>query len=243
MILRETTGVNTANIAMMTVPLIAETSDTESTDPFAYFIRWSIPGFLVLIYILPVYQLVFMIVKEKESRCKESMRMMGMSDASYWLSWFVHYTIINTVIATIAWLVLLTNVIQFSRPFYIWIYFWLYGEAVFGQIVLIQSFLSKSKFSGIAATLFYFGCTFFAWPTESDSASHSLKATLGILPQVTVYEMARVWSIFETNGVGITKFTASEVIYGFSFNEGLILLIGGFFLWLLVGLYLDQVLP
>lgn len=164
------------------------------------------------------------------------MRMMGMSDVSYWLSWFVHYTIINTVIATIAWLVLLTNLIQFSRLFYIWIYFWLYGEAVFGQIVLIQSFLSKSKFSGIAATLFYFGCTLFAWPTKSDSASHSLKAAHGILPQVTVYEMARVWSIFETNGVGITKYTASEVIYGFSFNEGLILLIGDFFLWLLVGL-------
>ena len=40
-----------------------------------------------------------------------------------------------------------------------------------------------------------------------DSASHSLKAALGILPQVAVYEMARVWSIYETNGVGITKFT------------------------------------
>jgi hypothetical protein len=193
----------------------------------------------VLIYILPVYSLVYMIVKEKESRCKESMRMMGMSDVSYWLSWFAHYTLVNTVIATIAWLILLINVIQFSRPFYIWIYFWLYGEAVFGQILLIQSFLSKSKFSGIVATLFYFGCTFFAFPTQMDSASHNLKAALGILPQVTVYEMARVWSIYETNGVGITKFTVDEVTYGYSFQEGLILLICAFFLWALIGLYLD----
>lgn len=207
MILRESTGVTTANIAMMTVPMIAETSDTESTDPFAYFIRWSIPGFLVLIYILPVYEFVYRIVKEKESRCKENMRMMGMSETSYWLSWFVSYTLRNTVIATIAWLILLINVIQFSRPFYIWIYFWLYGEAVFGQIVLIQAFLSKSKFSGIVATLFYFGGVFLAMPTQIDSASQYLKGTLGIVPQVALYEMARVWSIYETNGVGITKFT------------------------------------
>lgn len=171
MILRYTTNTSTANIAMMTVPMIAETSDTQSTDPFAYFIRWSIPGFLVLIYILPVYQSVYSIVKEKETRSKEGMRMMGMSDTAYWLSWFVHYTLINTVIATIAWLVLLINVIQFSRPFYIWIYFWLYGEAVFGQIVLIQAFLSKSKYSGIIATLFYFGGSFLAFPTQTDNAS------------------------------------------------------------------------
>jgi len=91
----------------------------------------------VLIYILPVYQLVFMIVKEKESRCKESMRMMGMSDFSYWLSWFVYYTMLNTVIATVSWAILLINVIKFSNIAYIWIYFWLFGEAVFGQIIMI----------------------------------------------------------------------------------------------------------
>lgn len=53
--------------------------------------------------------------------------MMGMSDFSYWVSWLVYYTIINTVIATVAWAVLLINVIKFSSPGYIWLYFWVFG--------------------------------------------------------------------------------------------------------------------
>jgi len=78
-----------------------------------------------------------MIVKEKESRCKESMRMMGMNDFSYWLSWFVYYTILNTVIATVAWAVLLINVIKQGNIWFIYAYFWMFGEAVFGQIMVI----------------------------------------------------------------------------------------------------------
>jgi hypothetical protein len=52
LILREVTGVQTANIAVMAIPMVAETTQT---DPFSYFLRQFIPGFLVLIYILPIY--------------------------------------------------------------------------------------------------------------------------------------------------------------------------------------------
>lgn len=72
---------------------------------------WSIFGdLLLLLYVLPVYNMVFFIVKEKEYRAKESMRMMGLSDTPYWLSWWVYYTLINTVTAFLAWLVLSINV-------------------------------------------------------------------------------------------------------------------------------------
>jgi len=60
---------------------------------------------------LPVYNVTFQIVKEKESKTKESMRMMGMTDTSYWLSWFAYYTLINTIIGFVGWLCLCINVI------------------------------------------------------------------------------------------------------------------------------------
>jgi len=63
--------------------------------------------------------------------------MMGMNDFSYWLSWFVYYTILNTVIATVAWAVLLINVIKQGNIWFIYAYFWMFGEAVFGQIMVI----------------------------------------------------------------------------------------------------------
>ena len=55
------------------------------------------------------------------------MRIMGMTDLSYWLSWFIFYTTINTVVTTLAWGILMVNIINYSSPLYIWLFFWLYG--------------------------------------------------------------------------------------------------------------------
>ena len=83
--------------------------------------------------------------REKESRTKESMRMMGMSDWPYWLSWFVYYSCINTALTAISWFIIQFNVIGSSNKFLIWLFMWLYGEAIFGQIVFLQSWFSTSK--------------------------------------------------------------------------------------------------
>ncbi len=93
------------------------------------------------------------------------------------------------------------------------------------------------------ATIIYFGGNFLAFPVYDDSASFKLKAALGILPQVSVWEIGRIWSSFESSGVGINSNTADNVIYHYSFTEGLYELTFAFFFWSALGLYLDYVLP
>lgn len=134
MILREELDDEQATIAVMNVPV---PTVNFINDPFAQVLAQLFPFFILLIYIPPVYNMVFMLVKEKESRIKESMRMMGMSDVPYWMSWFVYYTIINTGLCTMAWFILIFSVIGNSNVFLIWLLIWLYGEAVFGQIVFL----------------------------------------------------------------------------------------------------------
>lgn len=128
-------------------------------DDFSTVLVNMLPFFLLVMFIPPVYNLVFLIVKEKESKTRESMRMMGLADFPYWLSWFVFYSSINTVMVTLAWATLLFNVINYSGPFWWWLFFWLYGECVFGQIIFIQSFFTRSKFAGLFATLLFFGAS------------------------------------------------------------------------------------
>lgn len=69
---------------------------------------------ILFAYLIPMYTMVFYIVKEKESRAKESMRMMGLTDFPYWASWFCYYTIINTITAISSVAVLSINVIIYS---------------------------------------------------------------------------------------------------------------------------------
>jgi ABC-2 family transporter protein len=63
---------------------------------------------------LPVYNMVFLLVKEKESKTRETMKIMGLSELPYWGSWFAYYTIVNTAISFIAWCILIINVIVIS---------------------------------------------------------------------------------------------------------------------------------
>ena len=90
------------------------------------------PLCLLMAYIPMVYNMVFKIVLEKESRTKEVMRIMGMTDLPYWMSWFIFYTLVNLVVTTACWSILCYNVITFSSSLYVWSFFFLYGQAVFG---------------------------------------------------------------------------------------------------------------
>jgi hypothetical protein len=110
-ILLATSGVTTASINVIHAPVPAE---VYIEDDFGTVLVGMLPFFLLVMFIPPVYNSVFLIVKEKESKVRESMRMMGLTDTPYWLSWLVFYTVINTAMVTLAWIMLLINVINYS---------------------------------------------------------------------------------------------------------------------------------
>jgi hypothetical protein len=57
----------------------------------------------MIIYLIPFYYLTSKIASEKESKAREGMKMMGLRDEVYFLSWFILYfsiTIISSTLAT-----------------------------------------------------------------------------------------------------------------------------------------------
>ena len=142
---------------MTFVPLKA---DEYVSDDFSLVLEDMLPFFLLLIYILPVYRLISNIVAEKESKARESMKMMGLSDFSYWLSWWTYYFIVVTVISGLCLGVLSINVLENSDRGIIFLFLWIYGNSLFGLCLLVQSFFSKARVAAITGTLIYFGTSF-----------------------------------------------------------------------------------
>lgn len=175
--------VKSAQITYLNAPMPAS---NDTSDPYEDVITLTLPFLLLLIFIPPVYNMVFQIVKEKESRIKESMRMMGMKDRSYWLSWYVYYTCISTTIVFLAWLVLLINVMPNSNSFLVFLFFLFYAQAVFGEIVFLSSLFENSKYSGLVGTLIYFGMQLMGIPVQQPDSSGTAKAILSIIPQVAM---------------------------------------------------------
>ena len=95
------------------------------------------PFFMLLIYILPISKATERIVSEKETRARESMKIMGMNDTAYWLSWFCFFAIQTTVITLIGFAMLKSKVFPYSDGGLIFLYFWMYGMSQFGFVVLI----------------------------------------------------------------------------------------------------------
>ena len=126
------------------------------TDWFPLIVEGVLPFLMQVMYIPLLYRCVYRIVHEKHSRAKESMRMMGMGDLSYWLSWATYFTIINTVIATLSWAVLMINAFDSNGSPYLWLYIWLYGQSLFGLLLISQSLFSNPSNAAGGTSGLYF---------------------------------------------------------------------------------------
>lgn len=52
------------------------------------------PNFFLFIYIIPVFYVTTKLAEEKESKAREGMKMMGLKDGSYYLSWIIFNTVV-----------------------------------------------------------------------------------------------------------------------------------------------------
>ena len=123
-ILRHETNNPDAVIAAMTVPMDVP---FYLADPFSGIMYFSLKWFVMLMFIPLVYRVTYRMVKEKELRTKELMLMMGMSPASYWLSWLFYFTCINTLLSASAWSVLCFGCMRYTSPTVVFLMLWLYG--------------------------------------------------------------------------------------------------------------------
>lgn len=132
-LLKTVSNQDEAQINMMIIP----TEPDEITVDKFVMLNTIFGCMVVALYIVPVFNTTFYMVKEKEQRMKETMRMMGMTDLPYWLSWFFYYTLLNTTIALLAAIVLKFNVFRHSTFGLYFLLIWGYGEALFGVIIFM----------------------------------------------------------------------------------------------------------
>ena len=149
--------------------MVPTKTDKYIKDDFELILGSMLPFFMLLIYILPMYRLISNIVSEKETKARESMKMMGLNDFSYWLSWWVYYFIIVSIISGLVVLVLSFNVLKYSNKGLIFLLFWIYGLSLFGLAVFLSSFFSRARVAAIAGTLVYFGTSFIDVAVQDES--------------------------------------------------------------------------
>ena len=182
-ILKRRTGVDDAAIVAMAVP---SRLPPYIDDEFGQFLTGTLSFFMCIMFVPPVYRTTYRIVAEKENKVKESMRMMGLSDFPYWASWYTYYTILNTLIALLTWLVMITGIITKTESWIVFSIVWLYGQSLFGLILITQSLFMKARAAAITSSIVYFGSSMFQYFVADENAKFNDRLWACLSPPVAM---------------------------------------------------------
>ena len=210
-------------------------------DPFADNISLLLTFFTIIAYALPMTINVYRIVKEKETRAKEGMKIMGLNEFTYFLSYFIIYFILNLFYAGFnTWI--LKSFLIYIEPIYIFIQYVLYGLVVYSLIYFFQSFLERTRIAVIVSLLIYALMFFLCIPVIPNSVSKGVKILFCILfPPVSLQLGIDTLAVFEMN---YNKFDG-RIYYEFSkFSvfDMYIVFVVSFFLFMFIGFYLQNIL-
>ena len=181
-------------------------------------------------------------VVEKESRSKEVMKIMGMGEGTYFLSYFVEYFIVNIIYAlAVGYISQITFI--YIPYWYLVLYLWLFGLNIFALAFFCQSFMDTTRLALIVSCLIYCLMLFVSAAVYEDNIKKTYKVISALLPPVnlllgafTIGEFERMYFHFKSKDV-----TSNYLNY--SLSTCYIMFTIDFFIYLFLGYYLQNVIP
>ena len=138
-----------------------------TANDFQSVIGSLLPIFYMLAFLYPFSRFIRNLVLEKEEKIKEGMKIMGLSDTVYGLSWLITLGIQVLISAIGILLVTRHTVFEYSDDLPIFCYFFFFGISVVMFSFLLATFFSKSKTAAIMGSLFFFA-TYFPYYAVTD---------------------------------------------------------------------------
>lgn len=72
-----------------------------TSDGLAALLRGQMGTYIVLPLIIVYLRMTYGLLQEKEKKIKEGMKIMGMNDSSFYLSWMIYYEVIYLIISLV----------------------------------------------------------------------------------------------------------------------------------------------
>lgn len=191
----------------------------------------------------PLSRLIKSIVEEKETRTRETMKIMGLSDTAFVASWFVTYFLIFSLIAYLISFLMVATFIQYSNSFLVFIFIYLFVLSLLPFAFLISVFFDKAKLAAIVGPVILFTAVMprYAFYTSGSSQALAAKQASCLLAPSAFTFGADILMEYEGAQVGIN--------WGMLFDDELSLatvlgyLVLDFLLYSFLAWYFDQVIP
>lgn len=210
-------------------------------DKIGMYLNNVIGLFFVLAFMWPFSRLVRNIVQEKEDRIKEGMRMMGMSNAAFWLSWSLMYAGLLTLSCVIMTLLLLPF-FKYSNAGLIFLILFFFCTSLVSLACMISSLFNASKTAGTLSLAILF-LLYIPYNGVVQSGVGPSGKLFGSLCSPTALSLIfdRVIT-FESAFVGLTTKNVGELNSNFAVSSGIFMLFLDTIIYAILAWYLDKVI-
>ncbi|XP_050473146.1 cholesterol transporter ABCA5-like isoform X3 [Bombus huntii] len=207
-------------------------------------LRVVIPLFMVLSLSQFVTYLLILIVGEKEKKIKEGMKIMGLKDSIFWLSWFIIYSVFVLLLSAVAVILLFTlQMFQHTHFLPIFLLVVLYSFSIIMFAFMITPFFDTSRTAGVLGnfavtimSLMYFIQVFV---NDSSSVPFWLVSLLSPTGVALAMDKALVLDL-QGEGVNFDNLWSGP---GIPFGGSLIMMTLDIILYACLAYYFDCVIP
>lgn len=228
------------NLSHYVVPNIqAQMMPKDSFTPSVQAFSLTAALYLVLAFAPYVTVLSVSLVQEKEQKQKELMRIMGMSDIAYWLSWFLTYAIILFFSVIVLNAILVPGKLFGESNYVVMvIIFYLFGLSIIMIAFLLTPFFKSAKTAGTFASLFtiILGCA--AVPLIILDVADPGRWALSLLSPTAFAVL--VSKAVDNEGLQFNNLTTKGDFPPINY---IIMLVVDIVLYFLLALYFDAVIP
>mmetsp|Transcript_8335 Transcript_8335/g.20560 ORF Transcript_8335/g.20560 Transcript_8335/m.20560 type:complete len:2192 (-) Transcript_8335:64-6639(-) len=185
------------------------------------------------------------LIRERELRLKESMRMMGLSDSAFYASWYLVYIVQWFLMSLLITACKFVFLLKFSNFILIWMFYWVFGMAITTMSFFVSTVFRSELMGSLLSCVFFFMTMFITealpeYPQAGSVLATSLFPTAAFIHSVQVLFELEIDNLGVTGGsLGVVSERAGPVAFGDLFG----FLILDIFLWSLLFYYSDQVFP
>ena len=242
LILQNVTNNPKAKMKYIFVPLQAE---AENSSVGGLVNKFFVPLIFVASGLLIFRELGLRLIEDKTSRMRETMSMMGMTDSSYFLGSFLFYLTEVLVTSFVSTLIIYIGIFSNVNPVLMFLFLVLFNLTFFPYALCMTSIFAKRFPAMITGILTYFVSFIVVFTISNDFLSSGKEKMLySLIPSMAFTNGLSVISSCMTDKIHLT-FNNLRLFqsYGFSLDYSFYFFTIDFFLLLLLGLYLDNVIP
>lgn len=220
------------------------TSSYKTSDINTIFDRTGIALFVIFPLIIIFLRFVYSILYEKEYKITANLRNMGMSMYSHYFSWLLWYHIVLFVTGifwtVLVWFSLFPNI----NPLFVFSLYYLPGSVLICLGLLIHGFFTQAK-PGVIASLvvFFFLYAINIGAGSASEASEIVITLFALSPIAGVEKAAQIFLLAESNFQTFSFSLMFNQFNNFRYISFVIICLVESLIFMLLGMYIDQVYP